>query len=88
MASAGSRTRKKGPLDAYIEGSSNSSKGKSNPRVQSGPLRHAPAAKSSRYSPVSGRRETTSTTSENAPSVTHKGKDQPFCCGIQCHILK
>lgn len=49
-------SRKRGPLDAYIERSSE--KGKPHPRVQSGPLRHSPATRPPRYSPVTGRKET------------------------------
>ena len=58
MASGSSK--KQGTLHNYMLIRSSREKEKLHPRVQSGPLRHSPAARSSRYSPVTGRKETKS----------------------------
>ena len=65
---------KKGTLYAYAQRSSGSGKDKSHPRVQSGPLRHGSASRLSRYSPVTGRRETKSVETDSATvSLSQKG---------------
>ena len=68
MASGSSR--KKGTLHDYMQRSSSSEKEKSRPRVQSGPLRHSSATKSSRYSPVTGKKETKSVGHEGESACT------------------
>jgi hypothetical protein len=60
MASGSSRGGKKATLHDYMQPSSSSEKERSHSRVQSGPLRHSPASRSSRYSPVTGRKESKS----------------------------
>ena len=67
MASGSSK--KKGPIHDYIQRSSSSEK-ESHCRVQSGPLRHSSTAKTSRYSPVTGRKETKPSVGESVCSAT------------------
>ena len=66
---AAPKTRKKGPLDAYLEKSDSDGKGKPKSRVQSGPLRHGQTSKTSRYSPVDGRKSEASGSSAGQPKT-------------------
>ena len=59
-AASGSSGRKKVTSQDYAQRSGGSEKEISHSRVQSGPLRHSPASRSSRYSPVTGRKESKS----------------------------
>ena len=73
MASGSSQGgKKKATLHDYVQTSSQSSeKEKSQSRVQSGPLRHSPTSRASRYSPVTGRKESKSVpVGESACSAT------------------
>lgn len=71
MASGSSQGgKKKATLHDYVQTSSQSSE-KSQSRVQSGPLRHSPTSRASRYSPVTGRKESKSVpVGESACSAT------------------
>ena len=72
MASGSSqRGKKKATLHDYMQTSSSSEKEKSQFRVQSGPLRHSPTSRASRYSPVAGRKESKSlSVGESASSAS------------------